>query len=80
MKTEEWGNGGAVEMQRLIDSELLPHLTQEAFLLCGRYADTPRKRMTDFQMSPVVLRFGLDAGGAGGLLRDFDFADGQLPN
>ena len=67
MKTEGWGNGGAAEIQRLTAPKLLPQLTQDEFLLCVRYADTPRKRMPDLQMSPVVSRLALNAGGAGGL-------------
>ncbi len=43
MKTEGWGNGGAVEIQRLTASKLLPQLTQDEFLLGGWYAETPRR-------------------------------------
>ena len=64
MKSEDWGNCGAVEIQGLTASKLLPQLPQDAFLLGGRYAETPQKRMPDFQMSPVVLRLALKAGGA----------------
>ena len=73
MKTEGWGNGGAVEIQRLAASRFLPQLTQDAFLLCVRYAEPHRKRMPDLQMSPVVLRLALRVGGAGVLKRDFEF-------
>jgi hypothetical protein len=41
MKTEVWGNGGAVEIQGLTASRFLLQLPQDAFLLCVRYADTP---------------------------------------
>ncbi len=47
MKTEGWGNGGAVEIQGLTASKFLPQLTKEAFLLRLRYADTPRKQMPE---------------------------------
>ena len=69
------GNGGAVEIQRLTPSKFLPQLTQDAFLLAGRYADTPpRKHMPDLQMSRVVLRLVMNAGGTGGMRRDFEVA------
>jgi hypothetical protein len=71
MKTERWGNRGAVEIQRLTASKFLPQLSQDAFLLGGWYAEIPRKRMPDLQMSPVLLRLALNAGGAGELRRDF---------
>ena len=41
MKTEPWGNRGAVEIQGLTASKFLPQLAQDEFLLGGRYADTP---------------------------------------
>ena len=62
------------KFQGLTASKFLPQLTQDEFLLCGRYADTPRKRMPDLQMSPVVLRLAMNAGGAGGWRRGFGFA------
>jgi hypothetical protein len=75
MKTEGWGNGGAVEIQRLTVTEFLPQLTQDAFFLGDRYADTPpRKLMPELQMRPAVLRLALSAGGVGELRRDFEFA------
>jgi len=75
MKTECWGDGGAVEIQGLAASKLLTQLTQDEFLLGGRYADTPpRKWMPDLQMSAVVLRWASNAGGAGGLRRGFGIA------
>jgi hypothetical protein len=74
MKTERWGNGGAAKIQRLTASKFLPQLTQDAFLLCARYAETPRKRMPELQMRPAVLRLALSAGGVGELRRDFEFA------
>ena len=74
MKTQAWRNGGAVEIQGLTASEFLPQLTQDEFLLGGWYADTPQKRMPDLQMSPMVLRLALNAGGAGGWRRGFGFA------
>jgi hypothetical protein len=52
-------------IQRLTASEFLPQLTQDEFLLCVRYADTPRKHMPDLQMSPVVFRLASNAGCAG---------------
>ena len=52
---------------------LLPQLTQDAFLWCLRYADTPPETDAGFQMGPVVWRLELKAGGAGGLRRDFEF-------
>jgi hypothetical protein len=75
MKTEGWGNAGVVEIQRLTASKYLPQLSQDAFLLGGRYADTPpRKLMPELQMRPAVLRLALSAGGVGELRRDFEFA------
>jgi hypothetical protein len=41
MKTEGWGNGGAVEIQRLTASDFLPQLSRDEFLLGGRDAVTP---------------------------------------
>ena len=41
MKTEGWGNGGAVEIQGLPASKFLPQLTQDELLLGGWYAETP---------------------------------------
>jgi hypothetical protein len=41
MKVVAWGNGGAVEIQRLAASKSLPQLTQDAFFLGGWYADIP---------------------------------------
>jgi hypothetical protein len=79
MKTQGWGNGGAVEIQRLTTSKLLPQLTQDAFFLGGWYADTPRKHMPDLQMGPVVFRLALNAGGAGGLRRGFEFSGRHFP-
>ena len=73
MKTEVWGNGGAVEIQRLTASKFLPQLSQDAFLLCVRHTDTPRKHMPDLQVTPVVFRLTLNAGGAGGWRRDSEF-------
>jgi len=67
MKTEGWGNGCAVEIQRLTASKLLPQLTQNAFLLGGRDADTPPETHADLQMIPVLFRLALNAGGAEGL-------------
>jgi hypothetical protein len=49
MKTEGWGNGGAVEIQRLTVTEFLPQLTQDAFFLGDRYAETPGN-MPDFML------------------------------
>jgi hypothetical protein len=76
MKTERWGNGGAVEIQRLTASKLLPQLSQDAFSLRVRYAETPRKWMPLLQMSPVVCRSALKAGGVGGWRRVLDFVTG----
>ena len=73
MKTEGWGNDADGQFQGLKASKSLPQLTQDAFLLCVRYADTPRKQMPVLQMSPAVWRLELHAGGAGGLRRDFEF-------
>jgi hypothetical protein len=42
--------------------------------------DIPRKHMPDLQMSPVVFRLALNAGGAGELRRDFEFASSHFPN
>ena len=39
----------------------------------------PRKRMPDLQMSPAVLGLAMNAGGAGGLRRDFGFAGSHFP-
>jgi hypothetical protein len=48
MKTEGWGNGGAVEIQGLTASKLLPQLTQDELLLCVLYpVKTPRKHMPE---------------------------------
>ncbi len=80
MKSEGWENDADGQFQRLTASKFLPQLTQDAFFLGGWYAETPQKRMLDLQMSPVVLRLALNAGGAGRLRRDFDFADGHFPN
>ena len=49
-----------VEIQGLTASKFLPQLPQDAFLLGGWYAETPRKRMPDLQMSPVVLQVGVE--------------------
>jgi hypothetical protein len=40
MKTERWGNDADGQFQGLTASKFLPRLTQDAFLLGGRYADT----------------------------------------
>jgi hypothetical protein len=72
MKTEVWGNGGAVEIQRLTASKFLPQLSQDAFLLCVGHTDTPRKHMPDLQVSRAVLRLAMNAGGAVGWRRDFE--------
>src|ERR1035441_1621834 len=69
MKTEGWGNGGAAEIKRLTASKFLPQLPQDEFLLGGRYVDTSRKRIPDLQMSRVVFRLALSAGGAVCLIR-----------
>ena len=76
MKTEGWENDADGQFQRLTASKFLPQLTQDAFLSCGWYADTPRRWMPDLQMRPVVLRLALKAGGAGGMRRDFEFVTG----
>ena len=65
MKTEAWGNGGAVEIQGLTASKSLPQLTQDVVLLGGQYADTPRKQMPDLQMSAVVFQVGVEGGWRG---------------
>jgi hypothetical protein len=44
MKTEGWGNGGAVEIQGLTASKFLPQLTQDAFFLGERYAESLFKK------------------------------------
>jgi hypothetical protein len=41
MKTEGWGDDGAVEIQGLTASKFLPQLTQHECLWGGRYTDTP---------------------------------------
>jgi len=41
MKTERWGNDADSQFQGLKVSKVLPYLTQDEFLLCVRYADTP---------------------------------------
>jgi hypothetical protein len=74
MKTEQWGNYADGQFQGLTASKFLPQLTQDAFLLCRWYADTPRKWMPDLQVNRAVLRLVLKAGGAGGLRRDFEVA------
>ncbi len=80
MKTEGWGNSGAVEIQRLTASKLLPQLSQDAFFLGGRYAKPPWKRMPELQMNWVVFRVALNAGGEGGLRCGFQFAGRHFPN
>ena len=67
MKTEGWGNDADGQFQGLTAPKLLPQLPQDAFYLGGRMADTPRKQMPDLQISVVVLRLALKAGGAGDL-------------
>jgi hypothetical protein len=57
MKTEGWGNGGAVEIQGLATSKFLPQLTQDAFLLGGRYADTPPELHAGSSNEPGGLRW-----------------------
>jgi hypothetical protein len=69
MKVVGWGNDADGQFQGLTASKLLPQLTQDAFLLGGRYAETPRQQMPDLQMSRVVFRMALNAGGAGGFMR-----------
>jgi hypothetical protein len=73
MKTEVWGNGGAVEIQRLTASKFLPQLSQDEFFLGRWYAETPQKHMPDLQVTPVVFRLTLNADGAGGWRRDSEF-------
>jgi hypothetical protein len=80
MKTERCGNDAAVEIQRLTASKLLPQLTQDTFFLCARHADIPRRQMPVLQMSWVVFRSSLNAGGAGGLRSDFEFAGRHFSN
>jgi hypothetical protein len=46
--------------------------------LCALYAGPPRQRKLDLQLRPVVLRLALNAGGAGGLRRDFEFTGGMV--
>ena len=70
MKTEGWGNDAAGLFQGLTASKFLPQLTQDAFLLCVRYADIPQKRKPDLKMSRAVLRLAMNADGEGGLRRD----------
>jgi hypothetical protein len=40
MKTERWGNDADGQFQGLTASKFLLQLTQDAFLLCVRYAET----------------------------------------
>jgi hypothetical protein len=44
MKTERWGNGGAVEIQRLTASKLLPQLTQVNSALSEKITVPPESR------------------------------------
>jgi hypothetical protein len=44
MKTEGWGNGGAVEIQGLTASKSFLQLTQDERLFRVRYADIPGTR------------------------------------
>ena len=60
MKTERWGNGGAVEIQGLTASKFLPRLTQDAFLLGGRYADTPPGTHAGSSNEPGGLEVGVE--------------------
>jgi hypothetical protein len=41
MKTERWGNDADGQFQGLTASKFLPQLTQDAFLLGVRHAETP---------------------------------------
>ena len=65
MKTERWGNGCAVEIQRLTASKLLPQLTQDAFLLGGRDADTPPETYAVSSNEPGGFQLGVECGWGG---------------
>ena len=65
MKTEWWGNGGAVEIQRLTASKFLPQLTQDAFFLSGRDADTPLETHARSSNEPGGSKVGIERGWSG---------------
>src|SRR5208283_458093 len=75
MKTEGWGNDAAVEIQRLSASRFLPQLTQDAFLLGSRYAETPPETHAGSSNEPGGSEMALNAGGAGGWRRDSEFVE-----
>jgi hypothetical protein len=55
MNVVEWGNAGEVEIQGLTASKFLPQLTQDEFLLCGWYAETPGN-MPDWALGTIRSR------------------------
>jgi hypothetical protein len=65
MKTEGWGNGGAVEIQRLTASKSLPQLTQDEFLLGGRYAGHPPETHAGSSSEPGGFDVGVEGGWGG---------------
>jgi len=65
MKTEDWGNGGAVEIQGLTASKSLPQLSQDEFLLCVRYAETPPETDAGSSKGPIGFQAGDECGRCG---------------
>jgi hypothetical protein len=74
MKTEWWGNDADGQFQGLTASKFLPQLPQDAFLLCGWYAETPPETNAGSSNEPGGFQVGVEGGWAGGLRRDFEFA------
>jgi hypothetical protein len=65
MKTEGWGNGGAVEIQGLNASKLLTQLTQDEFFLGGQDAKTPPETDAGSSYEPSGFEVGVDCGWCG---------------
>jgi hypothetical protein len=65
MKTKGWGKGADGQFQGLTASKSLPQLTQDAFLLYARYADTPPETDAGSSIEPGGFEVG-DEGGWGG--------------
>jgi hypothetical protein len=62
MKTEGLGNDADGQFQGLAASKFHPQLTQDAFLLGGRYADTPPKAHAGSSNAPGGFQVGVEGG------------------
>jgi hypothetical protein len=65
MKTEGWGNDADGQFQGLAASKFLPQLTQDAFLLCDRYADTLPETDAGSSNEPSGFEVGVECGWGG---------------